>query len=429
MTGLAAVLAAGLVAGLSLLVPDDDPTAMVLQAADVELALEFSPLPELPGDLTNAVADDPAAARLGQALFFDERLSGPGTVSCSTCHDPARGWGDGRRLAKAVAHHPRHTMTLWNVAYNRWFFWDGRKDTLWSQALGPLEDPREHAASRLQVLHVITNDRGYVRAFADVFGPLPDLSDAARFPATGRPVPGEDAHEHAVAWASMTPADQELVNTAFVQVGKAIAAYERRIVSRRAPFDVFVEGLRTGDAEAQRAISPAAQRGFALFAGKAQCLICHDGPRFTDREFHTNRVPTGEGVDPGRALGIVRLLADPFNRASVYADDEGQSARTALSFPRIGWELPGSFKTPTLRNVATTAPYMHEGQIATLQDVVEFYSTLAGAAAPGQHDEKIIRQLDLTTQEKADLVAFLESLTDEGLAAEFRVPPNTPYLP
>jgi cytochrome c peroxidase len=227
----------------------------------------------------------------------------------------------------------------------------------------------------------------------------------------------------------MDPADQELVSLAFVNVGKAIAAYERRIVSKRAPFDIFVEGLRSGDAEAQRAISSSAQRGFTLFSGKAQCLVCHDGPRFTDREFHPNRVPTGEGVDPGRALGIGRLLNDPFNRASAYSDDDGKSARTMLSFPRVGWELPGSFKTPTLRNVATTAPYMHEGQLATLQDVVEFYSTLSGAAPPGKHDEKIIRKLDLSTGEKADLVAFLESLTDESLPPELRTAPETPYLP
>jgi len=393
------------------------------------LALEFSPLPDVPVDPTNRVADDPAAARLGQALFYDKRLSGPGTVSCATCHDPALGWGDGRPLAKGVANHPRHSMTLWNVAYNRWFFWDGRKDSLWSQALGPLEDPREHASSRLQLVHVLADDPGYVRAYEDVFGPLPELQDAARFPPEGRPVDGDDGHEHARAWATMTADDQHLVNEMFANMGKAIAAFQRKIVSTHAPFDVFVEGLRSDDPLKQSALSPSAQRGFALFAGRAQCIACHDGPQFTDKEFHTNLVPTGEGDDPGRGLGVMRLKDDPFNGASVFADDGGVRARTKLSFPHGGWELPGSFKTPTLRNVAATAPFMHEGQIATLEEVVDFYSTLENAAKPGLHDEKILRPLLLSADEKEDLMAFLISLTDEVLPAELLTAPETPFLP
>ena len=414
------------------LTAEDPPTAQVSSELTAELralALEFSPLPDVPLDPTNRVADDPAAARLGQAFFYDKRLSGPGTVSCATCHDPALGWGDGRALAKGVANHPRHSMTLWNVAYNRWFFWDGRKDSLWSQALGPLEDPREHASSRLQLVHVVADDPAYVRAYRDVFGPLPELSDAERFPPQGRPVDGDDGHEHARAWATMSSGDQLAVNVMFANMGKAFAAFQRKIVSRHAPFDVFVEGLRGADPEKQSALSASAQRGFALFAGRAQCIACHDGPQFTDKEFHTNLVPTGEGDDPGRGLGVMRLKDDPFNGASVFADDGGERARSKLSFPRGGWELPGSFKTPSLRNVAGTAPYMHEGQIATLEEVVEFYSTLENAAKPGLHDEKILRPLQLSDGEKADLMAFLISLTDEELPVELLAAPETPYMP
>ncbi|MFT7462014.1 MAG: cytochrome c peroxidase [Pseudohongiellaceae bacterium] len=428
LAGLVSVALSGVVAA------DDPPAPIPAQGHELSaelraLALELSPLPAVPPDPTNRVADDPGAARFGQALFFDKRLSGPGTVSCASCHDPALGWGDGRRLAKGVANHPRHSMTLWNVAYNRWFFWDGRKDSLWSQALGPLEDPREHAASRLQLTHLIASDSDYVRAYENVFGALPELADEQRFPPEGRPVPGDDGHEHAQAWATMTEDDQQLVNEVFANMGKAIAAFERKIVSRRAPFDIFVEGLATDDLDKQKALSAAAQRGFELFAGKAQCIVCHDGPQFTDREFHTNRVPTGEGSDPGRGLGVARLLNDPFNGHSVYADDDGQRARSKLSFPRGGWELPGSFKTPTLRNVSRTAPYMHEGQIATLQEVIEFYSTLKNAAPPGQHDENILRPLLLSNEEKADLTGFLEALTDEELPRELLQAPETPYLP
>ena len=125
--------------------------------------------------IRNASFARPAAARLGQALFFDTRLSADGSVACATCHVPAKSWTDGKRLGAGIANVSRHTMTLWNVAYNRWFFWDGRKDTLWSQALGPLEDAREHGTSRVGILHVLASDPGYARAWRDVFEPLPDV--------------------------------------------------------------------------------------------------------------------------------------------------------------------------------------------------------------------------------------------------------------
>ena len=400
---------------------------VVLTPEEIETALELSPLPPPPDDPTNAVASNPAAARLGQALFFDERLSGPGTVSCATCHDPAKSWTDGRSLARGVANLPRHSMTLWNVAYNRWFFWDGRKDTLWSQALGPLEDEREHATSRLAILHLVADDPGYRRAWTEVFGELPPLADTQRFPREGRPVPAEPEHPHNVAWSSMSADDQAAVDRAFANVGKAIAAFERRLVSGRSPFDRFVEGLRTQDAEAVVALDESALRGFQLFIGKGRCVFCHDGPNFTDLEFHDNRIPVGEeGADPGRKLGLRRLLADPFNSRGAFADDGGRSGRDKLGLLMDDSHGGKSFKTPTLRNVARTAPYMHEGQFATLADVVHFYDTLEHASPEG--NERLVAPIGLSEQERADLVAFLESLTDEGLPPELMAPPPTPYL-
>ncbi len=389
-------------------------------------ALTFSPLPDPPPDPTNAVADDPAAARFGQALFFDARLSANGAVSCATCHDPGRSWSDGRTLAKALAHHPRHTPSLWNVAYNRWFFWDGRKDTLWSQALAPFEDPREQGSSRLEVLHVLDGDPASVEAYTQVFGIWPGFADTERFPPAGRPVDEQPLHPHQQAWDTVSPDDRLLVDRAFSNVGKALAAYERLILSRRAPFDVFVEGLRDGDDAKLAALSPAAQRGFALFTGKAACHVCHDGPNFTDLEFHSNRVPTGEGVDPGRALGVLRLKADPFNSASAFADDGGLVGARKLALAPRAWHIPGEFKTPSLRNVAVTAPYMHEGQLQTLEQVVRFYSTLEGAAPPDPSGERLIEARHLTDAEQADLVAFLRSLTDETLPPELMAAPAPP---
>jgi len=422
--GLASLLAA---AALAL----QDPAAGVVPFSADELAtiLELSPLPPPPPDPTNAVYESAAAARLGQALFFDQKLAGPGTVSCASCHDPLKSWTDGRPLARAVQNHFRHTLTLWNVAYNRWFFWDGRKDSLWSQALAPLEDPREYAGSRLQVVHALANDPGYARAYAEVFGPLPDLDDSTRFPAQARPMPAEPEQPLAQAWNAMDPRDQETVNRIFSNAGKAIAAFERQLVSRHAPFDVFVEGLRTNDARMQTALSASARRGLALFVGQGRCVFCHDGPNFSDREFHDNRIPVSEeGSDPGRKLGIRALKADPFNSLGAFADDGGETGRTRLAPLSADSHGPKQFKTPTLRNVARTAPYMHEGQFATLAEVVEFYSTLANAS-PASENDRLIQRLELTSAQQADLVAFLESLTDESLPDELRQPPPTPYVP
>jgi len=406
---------------------------VVLAPEEVALALEFSPLPGIPPDPTNRYYENEAAARFGQALFFDQRLSGTGTISCASCHDPESGWADGRTHAIAVSFNPTHTMTLWNVAHNRWFFWDGRKDSLWSQALAPFEDPREHDSSRLHVVRTVLGDEDYRRAYEPLFGVPPDLSDRERFPEHGRPVPGVPHHPHEVAWSSMSEQDRDTVDDAFVNIGKSIAAFERRLIADRAPWDVFVEGLRTGDPSKVQAISESAQRGFALFAGKARCHLCHDGPNFTDMEFHPNRVPTEEGVELGRPIGIGRLLKDPFNGASRHADDGGETARLKLRLPRTHAHPPGEWKTPTLRNVATTAPYMHEGQVATLEEVIEFYSTLENAAPAGipnsgQVVETILQPLHLTDAEKAELLAFLEALTDDSFPEELTRAPETPYV-
>lgn len=401
---------------------------VVFTAEERAILLELSPVPDPPADPTNAVYEDPAAARLGQALFFDARLSADGSISCASCHEPSKDWTDGKALARGLEGLPRHTMTLWNAAHNRWFFWDGRKDTLWSQALAPLEDHREHGTSRLAILHLLGEDPGYARAYRAVFGALPELGDERRFPREGRPVAAEPEHAHALAWGSMQPEDQEAATRAFVNVGKAIAAFERRIVARDAPFDRFVEGLERGDPARLAALDASAQRGARLFVGKARCIFCHDGPSFTDLEFHDNRVPVAEGGDPGRKLGVRRLRADPFNSLGAYADDGGAAGRNKLGLLLSDSHGGKLFKTPTLRNVARTAPYMHEGQLATLAEVVRFYSRLENAT-PETSGERLVIPLGLSEAEEADLVAFLESLSGAELPAELTQAPPTPYVP
>ncbi len=397
---------------------------------DTELKrlLALSPLGDVPPDPTNAVADDARAAKLGQSIFFDKRFSRDGSVSCSTCHDPARGWADGEALGTGLAQVERHSQSLWNVGYNRWFFWDGRADQLWNQALQPLEDAREHGTSRLAVLHSVAADEQLSAAYVDLFGPLPELSDGLRFPASARPVPENPEHRDQKAWTAMTAEDRASVNRAFANVGKSIAAFERKIVSRRAPFDVFVEGLIDGDAVKLRSLGATALRGLELFVSdRSHCNLCHSGPNFTDREFHNTRVPPRLGetrYDPGRFEGIAKVQENPFRGTGELSDDPA-AAELKLDYLVQGGHTFGEFKTPSLRNVAVSAPYMHQGQFETLRDVLGYYSTLEGSIAVHEHTEKILVPQNFTEAEIGELEAFLLALTDESLDPELTLPPTT----
>ena len=364
-------------------------------AGQIKRILTHSPLGPPPADPTNSVADDPRAARLGQALFFDTRLSSNGEISCATCHDPLTGFMDGAQVAAGIGLADRNSPTVWNAAYQRWLFWDGRADSLWAQALQPIENPVEMGGERGAVVAVLREDAELRGAYEAIFGALPE---------------GNGTLE---------------IDRTFSNVGKALAAYERRIVSRRAPFDVFVEGLREDDPVKLEALSEPARRGLALFVGRGRCRMCHGGPNLSDGEFHgTGIAPLGGGdlTDPARYAGIEKLLADPFNALGVFSDDrEGEAARALETLAR-GPESWGEYRTPSLRNVALTAPYMHEGQMDTLEDVVRFYSTLEGSAPPGHHQERVLTPLNLTDEERADLVQFLRSLTDEDIDPALLVP-------
>lgn len=378
---------------------------------ELKKILQHSPLTTPPPESTDAITGSTTAqAHLGKRLFFDKRLSGNGKISCATCHNPQTAWSDGKVVSEGIGVTTRHTPTILNTAYNRWYFWDGRSDSLASQALNPLESPDEHGGSRLQYAHLIYNDPELKRDYESVFGPLPDLRDKRRFPEEGRPVPSDPTDPHHAAWTSMTKVDQYAVNRLFYNLGKAIAAFEQRIISRDSPFDIFVEGLKEHDAEKLRALSVEAQRGLKLFIGKANCSLCHSGPSFTDGEFHNIRLPrrSDEGPDPGRYSGINLLLSEPLNEMGL--DDGGRSIKRLGLKPAQSHDW-GRFKTPTLRNVAQSAPYMHNGRFATLAEVVRFYSTLEGAEPAGHHEEAILIPLNLTEAEIADLITFLESLT------------------
>lgn len=376
--------------------------------------LQHSPLGSPPPDPTNAVADDPRAAQLGQRLFFDASLSVDGSVSCAHCHRPDRGWSSGEELTTKPRRGRIHVPTLLNVAYQRWLFWDGRADSLWSQALEPLESEGELGTDRTSLARRVARDPALRRAYEDVFGPLPDLADRSRFPPRAKPLPHDSGHPLHRAWQAMASGERDQINRIFSNLGKALAAYQRRLIRADAPFDRFVEGLRENDPRKVSVLSEAARRGLKIFIGKGQCRLCHSGPNFSDGEFHRLGVPERSSVeDLGRFRGIYRLRRNPFNAAGKYSDAPEVALVRYLGDE--AHETLGQFKTPTLRNVSETAPYMHNGRLETLEDVVRFYSVELGQLRPVENQERFLRPLHLSESEISDLVAFLRSLTGESL--------------
>ena len=372
---------------------------------EVLRSLWISSLPALPGDPSNRYADDPAAAALGEAIFFDRRFSANGQVSCASCHQPENAFTDGLARGQGIGSVPRNTMTVVGTSYSPWLFWDGRKDSQWAQALGPLENSAEHGANRSMYAHLVAGL--YRDEYEATFGPLPDLADEARFPLAAGPVDDPVARRN---WAAMAVADRNAVTQVYANVGKAIAAYERRLQPRPSRFDLFVEALLAKDAAGTAVLTDDEVGGLRLFIGYAQCSNCHNGPLFTNQSFHNTGVPPVPGLEPdvGRAAGIDLVKADEFNCLGRWSDASPEQC-TALRFLRDDVDaFLGAFKPPSLRNVSKTAPYMHAGQIATLMDVLRHYRD-APAAAAG-HSE--LTPLTLTDKEVDQLVAFLRTLND-----------------
>lgn len=383
-----------------------------------------------PPDPTNRVADNPRAAALGQYLFFDRQVSGNNRFSCSSCHQPARAYTDGRRFGKAIGTDSRNTPTLINAADFHWFFLAGRADSMWSQALDVIENPLELGNDRLHLAHTIYSDPELRRAYQSIFGPMPPLSDLRRFPAHATPTAPKGSAD-ARAWKNMTAADRKAVNRVFSNVGKALEAYERRLISRDSPFDRFARGLVTHNAASRKLLSPAAQRGLKLFVGSAHCDLCHSGKDFTDDAFHNIGLPElpGEKPDLGRELGIIKVLKNPFNAAGAFSDAPHGQLAQRLNFLPSPKSMRGAFKTPTLRNVALTAPYLHDGRFKTLEQVVEFYAKgpPKNAKFIGKREGTLNLIPHLTPVQVNDLVAFLNSLNSAPLPASLTKPPAYPW--
>lgn len=292
----------------------------------------FQPLGEMPIPADNPMT--PEKIELGKMLYFDKRLSGDDTLSCASCHEPAKGWSDNRKTFLGFQGHSGHrnSPTIINSGYLSSQFWDGRAMTLEEQALGPIQSEVEMNLPLDEMVVKLNAVPEYVERFEQVFGP-----------------------------DSINPEN----------VAKAIAAFERTVVINDSDFDKYLAGDDS-------ALSQEAKRGLDLFVGKAGCVNCHNGPSLTDNNFYNIGIINDPAVDQGRA----EFTLNP--------------------------EDKDKFKTPALRGIGHTAPYMHDGSLQTLADVVEYFNK-GGDNHPQRNP--LIQPLNLTDQEKADLVAFLESLS------------------
>ncbi|MEX2365047.1 MAG: cytochrome c peroxidase [Pseudohongiellaceae bacterium] len=381
------------------------PRPWTAQETGTLASLWLENLALLPADPSNLVADDPRAASLGQRLFFDKRLSANGEVACATCHQPRRSFTDGLPVARALGQSQRNTPGIVGTAYSPWLYWDGRKDSQWSQALSPLEDPAEHGGNRMYFARLVSSDPAYHKDYLDLFGPPPDFSDHGRFPEHAGPLDNSDWRQN---WQAMSSADRQQVNEVFANIGKLIAAYERRLMPGPSRFDAYVEAILAGNnGRAQSLFSRDEIRGLRLFIGEARCTECHNGPLFTNNEFHNTGLlpPAGQLPDRGRSGAVEQLRSDPFNCLGQYSDADPDQC-LELTYMRTGPELIGAMRTPSLRNLEHTAPYMHKGQMQTLTEVLRHYNE-APLALIGHNEAE---PLDLGNRELQQIEAFLDTL-------------------
>jgi cytochrome c peroxidase len=401
---------------------------------------KLSPLPDPPPDPTNRYADNADAAKLGQALFYDKRLSGPitftatgaegmpgnvgdeGRFNCVSCHDQNHYFVDDRSNPDATSLGPagwlpRNALTLTNAVYYDWSGWQGFIDTFWGHSVIGVEAPVGENGDRLRTAHLLYSK--YRDQYNALFDPDldpaldPAAPDAARFPAVGKPKGAPMLPDG--PWEGMTPEDQDATTLVMINASKALAAYVRHLVKRDAAFDQYVAGSATED---YSAIPAAAKRGLKLFIGKAACVKCHEGPFFSDQKFHNTGVPQ-EGLhvpmdDPGRTQGIqiIQNFLTVYSSAGPYTDaPPNPNIATLATAPT---DL-GAFRTQGLRNSATTGPYMHTGAFPDLRSVVELYNVGGKTDGFMGSKDQLILPLSLTDQEMNDLVAFVQTLTGQPL--------------
>jgi cytochrome c peroxidase len=400
-----------------------------------------------PSDPSNAFADDADAAILGQRLFFDPALSGrllaedndgtpltlgrqgeSGRVSCASCHVPEGNFYDTRsqhgQISLASQWTRRRSPTLLEIGFATLYNWDGRRDTLWNQALGVIESPVEFNSSRLYVAQLV--HRTYRAEYESIFGEMPAL-DVEPYPQLAAESNGcdrEDAEEaicrgipgDGAEYDGLEPDRRDAVTRVAVNATKAIAAYLRQLRCGPGRFDAWVDGDMS-------ALSPSEQRGALLFIGRGDCVRCHSGPSLTDQAFHnvgmraeTVALVFRDDNDRGAGEGIAAAIEDPLNARGVYSDGDRGLLPTA-----VGAEHEGAFRTPTLRCTELSPSFMHTGQMRTLERVISFFDR-GGDPAGSYVGTSEIAPLGLSETERADLAAFLRTLEGPGPDPALRAP-------
>jgi cytochrome c peroxidase len=362
---------------------DGDASRLAFTEKEIRIILFQGPWRSPAGqDPSNRVSGNRHAIELGTRLFFDPRLSGTGTVSCSTCHVPERHWSDNLRRGVGLAEVDRNTPTVANLHGQRWSGWGGAADSLWSQSLRAIVDQRELAATPPHVAGLIRTDQDLSCRYRRAFGAAP-----------------------------ASAADEAL----FVDAGKVLAAFLETLTSGGTPFDRFRDALARGVAPSSSGYSESAQRGLKIFIGKGGCVSCHSGPNFTNGEFfHTglSRFAPRGTPDPGRPDGIRQALESRFNLLGPYNDDPTRASAEQTRQAAREKASPGEFKVPSLRNLMLTAPYGRDGSIETLAEVVRHYSSVDPLRMLTKDwRPSAAERLDLTPREQTDLVVFLESLS------------------
>ena len=351
---------------------------------ETRLIITLGPWPAtVPADPGNELSGLTWAEQLGQQLFSDKDLSGDSTLSCASCHQAANGFADQQPLAQGARQLVRNTQGLLDIGLQRWFGWDGGADSLWAATLRPMLSDTEMA--------------GDIQTVADRLRYKPYLVDSLK-----------QSGQHNEAW---NLPDEALV----VLAAKSIAAFMRTLSSDITPFDRFNQALANNDTDAQRQYPVAAKRGLRIFIGDANCHLCHFGPNFSNGEFHDTGRPffTGVGkVDSGRYAGIKRVRNDRYNLAGTFNGTAVSHEIRKTTRVKLIQDNFGQWRTPSLRNLNLTAPYMHDGSLSTLRDVVDAYADIDSSRLHSK-GESILKPLDLSNAQRNDLVDFLQSLTAE----------------
>lgn len=375
-------------------------------------SLSLASLEDQKPDPSNRFVGKKDAIDLGRKLFFDTRLSKNNSISCASCHQPEKAFTDAKKLGFGTKELQRHTPSLTGVSHNEWFYWDGRRDSLWAQAITPIESIGEMDNNRTDVVNYFFAKDNYATTYRQLTGTSPDFQDQKRFPAGASPYGDKDGKNF---WSRMRQTDQIQVNQAFSDIGKFIAAYVTTLQFQTSRFDLFANALLEQDfPAADDFLNSNEEAGLKLFldSEKTQCLRCHNGALFTNHGFHN--VGTGnftaEKSDYGRYFAIQAVRYDAFNCVGQYSDAKPEEC-AGLRF-MLSREIPalmeGAYKVPSLRNISNTAPYFHDGRYDSLQEVIKHYTE------PQQQMSEII-PIKLSTLEIQQLVDFLNSLSSTTL--------------